>query len=316
MQNEAQYLAAATATARRLADAPGTGAGLPAMLTSVTVSAGGGSSLIPARGTNPAAVHAWRAALTPAARKELTARYPAQIGWLDGLPATARNTANRAVLAADQQTPQRQLDTRRTHEIPANQVAAIRAKLNAIKALNQALGLGPAFKADHVYLLGFDLNGNGHAIVAFGNPGTAQNVVTYVPGVGARLAGAHGDAVRAEHNPLIDFPVAAVQLYDGYKADVSGGWGHSHFGVNPASLDFGGHDFQVPPGTPPDTSNIINGILGVPVPFSIPAHSQYWDVGSQSLKNLAHIVDGKYGSVTIAQPPMPPPGAPAPSPAP
>ena len=43
------------------------------------------------------------------------------------------------------------------------------------------------------YLLGFDNNKLGHAIVSFGNPDTADNVVTYVPGTGAKLSNIDGD---------------------------------------------------------------------------------------------------------------------------
>ena len=38
------------------------------------------------------------------------------------------------------------------------------------------------------YLLGLDTNGSGHYILAVGNPDTADNVVTYVPGVNNTMA--------------------------------------------------------------------------------------------------------------------------------
>jgi pimeloyl-ACP methyl ester carboxylesterase len=49
-----------------------------------------------------------------------------------------------------------------------------------------------------LYLLGFDATGNGRAIVAVGNPDTADNVVTYVPGTGAGLDAVRGDLGRAD----------------------------------------------------------------------------------------------------------------------
>jgi hypothetical protein len=49
------------------------------------------------------------------------------------------------------------------------------------------------------YLLGFDLKGNGHAIVANGNPDTADNTTVYVPGTTSKLAGAKGDIQRMQN---------------------------------------------------------------------------------------------------------------------
>ncbi|MFH9012486.1 alpha/beta hydrolase [Streptomyces sp. NPDC017943] len=45
-------------------------------------------------------------------------------------------------------------------------------------------------------LLGFDTKGNGHAIVANGNPDTADHTAIYVPGTTSRLEGAGGDIGR------------------------------------------------------------------------------------------------------------------------
>jgi Alpha/beta hydrolase len=75
----------------------------------------------------------------------------------------------------------------------------VKALLAGMTAIKDALaqpgkgqnGLPP------VYLLGFDTSGLGHCIVSYGNPDTAQNVVTYVPGVGTALSGARGDLTRA-----------------------------------------------------------------------------------------------------------------------
>jgi hypothetical protein len=49
-----------------------------------------------------------------------------------------------------------------------------------------------------VYLVGLDTQGRGHAIVAVGNPDTAGNVATYLPGVGNSLAGIGGGIQRAD----------------------------------------------------------------------------------------------------------------------
>jgi hypothetical protein len=50
-----------------------------------------------------------------------------------------------------------------------------------------------------MFLLGVGLEGNGRAIVAFGNPDTSKNVSAYVPGLGTKLDGefANGTVKRA-----------------------------------------------------------------------------------------------------------------------
>ncbi|MEU7063522.1 alpha/beta hydrolase [Streptomyces sp. NPDC046161] len=58
-------------------------------------------------------------------------------------------------------------------------------------------GSGPGNRPEG-YLLGFDNSKLGKAIVSIGNPDTADNVVTYVPGTGANLSGIDGDLKRAE----------------------------------------------------------------------------------------------------------------------
>jgi len=138
--------------------------------------------------------------------------FPAQIGWLNGLPATARDQANRMVLAQEKASLQAQLASLQGSEPrnpgggpvpdpmpgPSVAVARIEAKLAEISAVETGLSNAAAVAGGrNVFLLGFDTNGNGHAIVAVGNPDTATNTVTYVPGLGSKTTGAVGDVGRA-----------------------------------------------------------------------------------------------------------------------
>lgn len=73
------------------------------------------------------------------------------------------------------------------------------------------------------YLLGFDPAGNGKTVVAVGNPDTADNVVTYVPGTGAGLRSVPTDLDRAElmvkQANMLDSGVAtSAVLWIGYEA--------------------------------------------------------------------------------------------------
>jgi Alpha/beta hydrolase len=162
------------------------------------------------------AVNAWWQLLSPATQAHLTATGPAAVGALDGLPATIRDKVNRQVLTSEQQSLQTDLKALRAGE-PAKtvltprglaepnpawqqwneQATAIQGKLTAISTLTSGLAQGGQNGFPPTYLLGFDTNGHGHAIMSFGNPDVAAHVVTYVPGTGASLAGASGDFVRA-----------------------------------------------------------------------------------------------------------------------
>ncbi len=67
-------------------------------------------AMIRAERTNPAEVNAWWKALRTSQQHGLLREFPAQIGWLDGLPATVRDEANRITLAAGKQQLQGQLE--------------------------------------------------------------------------------------------------------------------------------------------------------------------------------------------------------------
>jgi len=83
-----------------------------------------------------------------------------------------------------------------------------------------AEGMPPA------YLLGFDLKGNGHVILANGNPDTADNTAVHVPGTTSRLAGAEGDIRRMQNlwdtsNQLAPDQTTATITWIGYDAPQS-----------------------------------------------------------------------------------------------
>lgn len=110
---------------------------------------------------DPAAVTSWWHGLSPAARRTYLVDWPDVVGGLDGVPAADRDAANRARLTrllADPRTPHR------------DALLAISARLRP-----------------DGYLLGLDTGGAGRAIVAYGDPDTADNVVTSIPGLGGRL---------------------------------------------------------------------------------------------------------------------------------
>ncbi|GGQ66314.1 alpha/beta hydrolase [Couchioplanes azureus] len=121
----------------------------------------------PACTAAPAEVGRWWAGLRPGQREWLLATEPGWIGSLDGVPAAARDRANRLLLDA--------------------------LRIQGTLADRLADGDGP-----RAYLLGIDPAGEGRAVVALGDPDRAENVLTQVPGMTAGLASFGGELARAE----------------------------------------------------------------------------------------------------------------------
>lgn len=119
----------------------------------------------------PADVRRWWDELSPAQRHWLLATEPGRIGPLDGVPAGARDLANRLLL----------------DELPSGR--------DGLDTLKERLADDAWPRA---YLMQLDPAGDGRAVVALGDPDRAENVLTQVPGMTADLASYGGELARAE----------------------------------------------------------------------------------------------------------------------
>ncbi|MBD0742002.1 alpha/beta hydrolase [Streptomyces sp. CBMA152] len=129
---------------------------------------------IPTSGT-PAERHDWWTHLSPSQRDEYLALCPDIIGNLDGIPAVARDKANRDNLEL------------LIGKLSGVDDGAAQAKLAGLRSIDEQLRAVPAPGVPPMYLLGIGDQGNGRAIVAFGNPDTSKNVSAYVPGFSTSL---------------------------------------------------------------------------------------------------------------------------------
>ncbi|MFD5070160.1 alpha/beta hydrolase [Streptomyces sp. NPDC058369] len=136
------------------------------------------------RDATPAARREWWEHLTDEQREEYLAVYPDQIGNLDGIPSLVRDTANRDNL-------QLLIGKLEGRDDETSQV-----RLAGLREIDRQLAAGGQ---PPMYLLGIGDEGNGRAIVSFGNPDTARNVSAYVPGLNTSLDKefATGDIKRA-----------------------------------------------------------------------------------------------------------------------
>lgn len=117
---------------------------------------------------------AWWDGLTRERREEYLAVYPDVIGNLDGIPAVVRDAANRDNL---------QLLMGKLEGLDDE---GSRTRLAGLREIDRQLRF-PDPDRPPMYLLGIGDEGNGRAVVAYGNPDTARNVSAYVPGLGAAL---------------------------------------------------------------------------------------------------------------------------------
>ncbi|GGS22784.1 alpha/beta hydrolase [Streptomyces rubiginosohelvolus] len=163
---------------------------------------------------SPAERKAWWAGLTDEQREEYLAVYPDRIGNLDGIPALVRDAANRDNL----QLLMGKLEGRDDDDSAT--------KLAALREIDRQLRAGPKAGEPPMYLLGIGDQGNGRAIVSYGNPDTARNVAAYVPGLNTALDKefAEGDLKRARDLSIASnrhgAPAAAI-TWLGYDAPQS-----------------------------------------------------------------------------------------------
>ncbi|MFV0129386.1 alpha/beta hydrolase [Streptomyces sp. HMX112] len=181
------------------------------------------------KGKSPAENAQWWNGLSQEQRDEYATLYPASVGALDGIPATVRDDANRMVLAETRAQVQLELNAipKQPQEYvvnPNGQYPAViknpawrewdekygdrkeklerdRKGMDAIQARFDRTGKAerPGERPlPEAYLLGFDTTGNGHAVVANGNPDTATHTAMYVPGTTSNLGKIDGDIKRME----------------------------------------------------------------------------------------------------------------------
>ncbi len=144
---------------------------------------------VPKQDASPTEVNAWWNGLPADKQQWLIQEHPDLVGNRDGIPAVARDQANRIILPrliAEYETG--------GHASDPNEAL----KLNGFRSIAQRLR-DSAGKEPPVLLLGVGGEGQGRGIISFGNPDTADDVTSLVGGLGTelqRIGG--GDGTRAK----------------------------------------------------------------------------------------------------------------------
>ncbi|MFF9482840.1 alpha/beta hydrolase [Streptomyces sp. NPDC014733] len=141
-----------------------------------------GLNSAPHRGTDPKKVHDWWNGLSQEERDEQLALNPDAIGNLDGIPADTRDEANRVNL-------DRLIDA---HPPGTPMSEEQEEKQKGYRAIRDRLDRDDG-KVPEPFLLGIGEEGQGRAILSYGNPDKADNVAAYVPGFSTTLEDVGGD---------------------------------------------------------------------------------------------------------------------------
>lgn len=167
----------------------------------------------------------WWKGLSAEEQAAWVSMHPDSVGALDGLPATVRDEANRMVLAEAHGVAKGEYDAwLKKHPEPERFQTYIdpytgtvmkgvnvetqewkdweKARKNAHKNLDGMNAIEKRFDATgtnglpEAYLLGFSTEGDGRAIIANGNPDTADHQAVYVPGTTSELGNIDGNIDR------------------------------------------------------------------------------------------------------------------------
>ncbi|MEU0299230.1 alpha/beta hydrolase [Streptomyces sp. NPDC006175] len=185
-------------------------------------------------GASPAERRDWWAGLTQEQREEYLAVYPDQIGNLDGIPALVRDAANRDNLRL------------LIGELEGRDDEKAVTQLAGLREIDRQLGAGTQ---PPMFLLGIGDEGNGRAIVSFGNPDAAKNVAAYVPGLNTSLDKefAEGDLKRAADTARGAHKYdqsSAVMVWLGYDAPQFPDWFGSADVMGDERAEVGGSAFN------------------------------------------------------------------------
>ncbi|WP_404817236.1 alpha/beta hydrolase [Streptomyces thermolineatus] len=166
-------------------------------------------------GSTPAQNAAWWKGLSKEDQQQYLALHPERIGALDGLPSAVRDDANRVVLRTSRgelemkiaelkkNEPKQEfyddwwvVGSNTEHDKWQKELDELEGKRDGAAAVQKRLDHAGTDGLPDAYLLGFDTDKLGHAVVANGNPDTADHTAVFVPGTGSNLAGADGDMKR------------------------------------------------------------------------------------------------------------------------
>ncbi|MER7846951.1 alpha/beta hydrolase [Kitasatospora sp. NPDC096077] len=233
---------------------------------------------MPAVGAPPTEVNSWWNSLGPDGRQWFIDQHPEKIGNLDGIPAEVRDQVNRKYL------------DRRISELEKHpRSAAEDAEYKKLKPIQDRLDQDSRASdgRPHTYVLGIGAEGQGRAILSFGNPDTATDISSYVPGI-TTDASSLGKAASGDTPGTNESENALNVWREANKRVKPGG--------SVASIVWLGYD---PPGVDTRTASPEQAIKGAPDYARFVTGLRATNASGQ----CAHItsIGHSYGSVVVGQ---------------
>lgn len=218
----------------------------------------------------------WWKGLSEEEKADYVAMYPASLGKLNGIPSDVRDEANRVVFEEkraefrlkldeipDEPEPKWVTNNRAEGTIVQNPEWAawrykyederdrLRTALQGMQGIQKRFDQTGEEGVPPAYLLGFDPEGGGRAIIANGNPDTADHTAVYVPGTYANLGSIDGDIKRMTNlwqasDPLAPGQNVSTITWLGYDAPQS---------ITPEAMKSGYADTGGP-----EFSNFVDGL--------------------------------------------------------
>ncbi|MFE0379094.1 alpha/beta hydrolase [Streptomyces inhibens] len=143
--------------------------------------------------SDPKAAAEWWKLLPEDMRESYTALHPEIVGRTDGLPSTTRDDANR--LALEQELGA--MENYKYHDKYSTD--EYNQRLNNLLTLQRELDKRDGVTGvKQLYVLGFDSGDDGKAVIAMGNPDTADNVAVNVPGTATNMESTGGQLSRID----------------------------------------------------------------------------------------------------------------------
>ncbi len=169
----------------------------------------------------------WWADLTVAQRSAVIAAYPALVGGADGLPAQARDEANRLLLAADRAALLAVAADGVLTEAERRRLVSIETIVRELDAIESRTDpITHQHLEAQLYIYDPDaFDADGRAAIATGDLDTADHVAFLVPGLGTTVSGMTGGrAVNVYSESRWSTPDAEVAVLDwvGYDAPSGG----------------------------------------------------------------------------------------------
>ncbi|ADD40129.1 alpha/beta hydrolase [Stackebrandtia nassauensis] len=163
---------------------------------------------VPAEGTDPAKVKEWWDGLSQQQREALIAADPKAVGGLDGVPIAVRDQANRLALTSEMDSVGGQLSaareelsklspgsphdlaSRQEYQEAASRVRELDQRWDNLNSVKDQLGRTDLQgSTEKLHLIDYDSASDGKLVMSVGNPDTADNVLTFVPGMTTDVEG-------------------------------------------------------------------------------------------------------------------------------